>query len=625
MDRQGISPLEERVAVVRNFPCPTTCRKLREFLGLVNFYHRFIPHCAAILQPLHSLLSSKLGEDHALHWTTDADTAFSATKEALAKASLLFHPKPNAPISIMTDASDMAVIAYFSKKLKPAETRYSAFDKELLAVYLAIKHFRHFVEGRTFHILTDHKPLTFALTLQSSNHFPRQTRQLDFIVQFTSDIRHIKGTDNPVADALSRIGIDALSVTRVEGIDFEKMAAAQQQDPEIKHLLAHAGPCSFRIEPIPLQSSTTTLLCDVATGVPRPIVPSSFRQEVFQVLHSLSHPGIRATQQLIVARFVWPHVNTDVRNWARSCLHCQRSNVQRHTSVPSGTFAAPDVRFDHVHMDIVGPLPASQGFRYLLTVVDWFTRWPEALPLMDITAISVARAFIFGWVSRFPVPSLLTTDRGRQFESTLLKELTCLLGCTRIHTTAYHPSANGLVERFHCQMKASLKACATTTGWIDSLPLILLGLRTALKQDLGCSTAELVYGTTLRIPGEFFAPGTDPLTSDPSTYAAQLKLAMRSLKAIPPRADLNRTFFVPKDLLTCPFVFVRHDAVRRPLQAPYDGPFKVLRRSDKHFTLDLNGREEVISIDRLKPAYMDNTTTAVHSLFTEGELYVAEH
>ena len=150
----------------------------------------------------------------------------------MAKVSLLFHPKPNAPISIMTDASDMTVgavlqqhlgtgwypIAYFSKKLKPAETRYSAFDKELLAVYLAIKHFRHFVGGRAFHILTDYKLLTFALTLQSSNHSPRQTRQLDFFAQFTSDIRHIKGTDNPVADALSRIGIDALSVTRVEGI-----------------------------------------------------------------------------------------------------------------------------------------------------------------------------------------------------------------------------------------------------------------------------------------------------------------------------------------------------------------------------------------------------------------------
>ena len=103
----------------------------------------------------------------------------------------------------------------------------------------------------------------------------------------------------------------------VNGIDLEQMAAAQQQDQEIQHLLTPSKlhRCSLIIKPVSLQSSQTTLLCDVSKGVPRPLVPSTLRKEVFQVLHSLAHPGIRATQRLIVARFVWPHVNTDVRNW----------------------------------------------------------------------------------------------------------------------------------------------------------------------------------------------------------------------------------------------------------------------------------------------------------------------
>ena len=248
-------------------------------------------------------------------------------------------------------------------------------------------------------------------------------------------------------------------------------------------------------------------------------MPSSFRQEVFRVLHSLSHPGIRATQRLIVARFVWPHVNTDVRNWAQSCLQCQRSKVQRHTSTPSGTFVAPDVGFDHVHMDIVGPLPVSQGFRYLLTVVDRFTRWPEAVPLMDITATSVARAFVFGWVSRFVVPSVPTTDRGRQFESTLLRELNCLLGCTRIRTTAYHPSANGLVERFHRQMKASLKACTATTGWLNSLPLVIdirvkgFSINTASRAD---SAMLLLLRPLIIFEMKVRASYVEPMTTEPN-------------------------------------------------------------------------------------------------------------
>ena len=117
----------------------------------------------------------------------------------------------------------------------------------------------------------------------------------------------------------------------------------------------------------------------------------------------------------------------------------------------------------------------------------------------------MAQAFISGWVSRFGIPATITTDRGRQFESVLWTELMHLLGSSRLRTTAYHPMANGLVERFHRQIKSSLKACHTPTHWVESLPIILLGICTALKQDLGCSAAELVYGTTLHIPGEFFS------------------------------------------------------------------------------------------------------------------------
>ena len=159
---QGIQPLQEKVSVIRSFPQPTSLRKLREFLGLVNFYHRFIPNGANTLEPLNRLLSSPESTPRHLAWNEESITAFNAIKQALADATLLVHPKPHAPTSIMADASDRAVgavlqqymdnrwcpIAYFSRKLRPAETRYSTFDRELLAIYLAIKHFRHFVEGR---------------------------------------------------------------------------------------------------------------------------------------------------------------------------------------------------------------------------------------------------------------------------------------------------------------------------------------------------------------------------------------------------------------------------------------------------------------------------------------------
>ena len=174
VSRKGIRPLEEKVQAVHDFPTPSTQRQLREFLGMINFYHRFIPNCAQIVQPLNSLLTPSRKD---LNWSTQATEAFTSIKKALADATLLAHPHTEAPLSIMTDASNIAAgavlqqlvnnswqpISYFSRKFSPPETRYSTFDRELLAVYLAVKHFKHFVEGRKFFILTDHKPLIYSL------------------------------------------------------------------------------------------------------------------------------------------------------------------------------------------------------------------------------------------------------------------------------------------------------------------------------------------------------------------------------------------------------------------------------------------------------------------------------
>ena len=225
-------------------------------------------------------------------------------------------------------------ISFFSRKLRPGERKYSTFDRELLAVYLAIRHFRHFVEGRQFHLLTDHKPLTFALSSQSRNHSPRQVQHLDYIAQFTSDIWHIKGTNNAAADAISRVEVDTLHTTS-SIIDFKAMAEAQSND-----LSQEGGAQSLTFSRIPVPTCDATLLCDTSTGTPRPLVPPQFRRQVFDALHSLSHPDVCATQRLVTSRYVWPGINKDVRDWTRICLQCQRAKVH-HTSTlqpPSASF-----------------------------------------------------------------------------------------------------------------------------------------------------------------------------------------------------------------------------------------------------------------------------------------------
>ena len=157
-----------------------------------------------------------------LHWTENANVASTESKQILANATLLVHPQPSAPLNITCDASDFAVGGvlqqcidnvwqpFFSKKLSPEEALYSAFDRELLAVYTTIRYFRHSLEGREFYVNTDHKSLTYVMNSTTERPSLRQTRHLAFIAEFTTNIRYVKGKTNFVADALSRPTVSAI-------------------------------------------------------------------------------------------------------------------------------------------------------------------------------------------------------------------------------------------------------------------------------------------------------------------------------------------------------------------------------------------------------------------------------
>ncbi|GBL73846.1 Transposon Ty3-I Gag-Pol polyprotein [Araneus ventricosus] len=423
------------------------------------------------------------------------------------EATVLYHPSVNATLAIVVDASDNAVgaalqqqvttgcqpLAFYSKSLSPAQRRYSAYDRELLAAYMAIKYFRHMVEDRSFILFTDHKPLTFAFRQKEDKCSPRQLRQLELIGQFTTDIRHLKGADNVVADALSRIHISSIGLPYA--IDFQKMAEEQQTDPELQDILS-SNTTSLVLQPLPVGEPPVTLHCDMSLGRIRPFVPENFRREVFTNLHSLSHPGIRASVRMISERYVWPSMKADVTLLARTCLQCQQAKVSRHTRSKLSDFIPPSAR-------------------YCLTCVDRFSKWPEAFPLVDISANTIATAFYSGGIFRFGPPLRLTTDQGTQFESALFQALTKFLGTARQRTTSYHPAANGQVERFHRQLKTAIMA-HEKVQWSSALPTILLGFRATWKEDLEATTAEMVYGASIRLPGEFLSPTTD--SPDPSTF-----------------------------------------------------------------------------------------------------------
>ena len=233
--------------------------------------------------------------------------AFNEVKQKLAITSLLAHPVPDAQFSLVVDASGTAVgavlqqqyqqqlqpLAYFSRQLKPAEQRYSTFGRELLAMYLAVKHFQYSLEGRQFVIYTDHRPLTFALRLKPDKYSPRETRHLDFVSQFTNDIRHISGEQNAAENALSRLPINSLFSP--SDIDFRQMALNQPRLDTLDLSSPEFATCKFTYPPV--TSADTQIICDSSTDAPRPLVPMTHRRVVFDTPTPIGTPRTQSQSE----------------------------------------------------------------------------------------------------------------------------------------------------------------------------------------------------------------------------------------------------------------------------------------------------------------------------------------
>ena len=214
-DAHGIKPLPCKVEAIRKVKPPTTIKELQRFLGMINYYRRFIKSAAHHLYHLFEALGAK---PKRLDWSPEMQSSFEAIKEALASATMLHHPDPSLPLSLTTDASDVAIgavleqrgpqgwepLAFFSKKLSDSQQKWSPYDRELHGVHKAVRHFKHMVEGRTFTIYTDHQSLVPSMSKKTEAQTARQSNQLSEISEYSTDIRYIEGKSNVVADALSR-------------------------------------------------------------------------------------------------------------------------------------------------------------------------------------------------------------------------------------------------------------------------------------------------------------------------------------------------------------------------------------------------------------------------------------
>ena len=216
IDATGIKPIADKVQTIVNFPKPSNMRHLRRLIGMIAFYKKFILNCSEITRPIFALLSPHKYSKKSIELTKDAEDAFQEVLNKLCSPVTLAFPVENAPTYLVIDASNVAAVlhqkidgelrplAFFSRAFHKAQLKYSVFDKELTAMYMAVKHFKYFLEGRSFKIVIDQKSITHAILAPSTNLSPRQSRYINFFAQCSTDVNYISGTKNVIADCLSR-------------------------------------------------------------------------------------------------------------------------------------------------------------------------------------------------------------------------------------------------------------------------------------------------------------------------------------------------------------------------------------------------------------------------------------
>eukprot|EP00731_Ephydatia_muelleri_P009248 Em0004g1586a len=558
VSQQGVQADPEKLRAVSMYPAPHNIKELRHFLGLANYYRRFIEGYSAIAEPLHKLTRKTAG---GYKWSNECDDAFSLLKQKLTMSPILAYPCFQQPFILATDASEFAVggvlsqkingvervISYWSRQLNKAERNYSTVEREALAVVAAVKEFYPYLYGRTFTLFTDHNPLTSLQGLKDTGG--RITRWLLFLQQFDMKVLYRPGRNNGNADGLSRrpqgmedppqSQLHDDKVREVCGItcieDTEKLRQEQVKDvytSQIIEALKNGESTDKRGKYRYLMNDG--VLCRLLIGgshPPQVVVPVTLRPLVIEQLHDKSgHLGVHKTLEKLRERFYWPGCDLDVKNAIQQCDRCQKRNnpVPKQHS-PIGTIKS-NYPFEKLSWDIMGPLPTSScGNKYILVVTDLFTKWVEAFPLAKTDSVTLAKVLVNEIVCRYGVPRYLHSDQGANLVSEVIKSLCATLGINRTQTTAYHPEGNGQVERFNRTLESMLAKVFADhqRDWDEHIQNALFAYRTAIHDSTGYTPFLVMFGRSPTLPIDVMLGQGEEQKELPS-YVQRLQQSLRA-------------------------------------------------------------------------------------------------
>jgi len=535
ISKEGIHTHSGIIRAIQVIKYPKNVTELKSFLGLVNFYCKFVPFLADMCEPLYQLTRDKVP----WIWSKQCSTAVDTVKKQLTSSPVLAHFNPHNPIGISCDASSKGLgvvlyhkigtsehpIAFASRMLTATEQNYSQIEKEALSIIFGIKKFFKYLCGRQFTLITDHKPLLAIFGPKSQLQSYVATRlhhwQL-YLSQFHYQVVYRNTREHGNADALSRctpqssppnetetesvVNFQVSDSVDVLPLTASKIRNALRKDPILSQVLIFMqsgwpqklNPDQSQLQSFHTRKTELTLVQEVLLWGSRVIIPTALKQQVLAQLHSC-HFGIVRMKAMARQLIWWPGLDHEIETLCRSCTecnqHCNNPPVQ-----PLHPWQFPERPWQRLHIDLAGPFLNQMW----LLVVDAHSKWPEVFPLNKDTTSRQVMSKMLECFARFGTPEQIVSDNGRQFVSSEFTRFLKVNGIRHTTSSVYHPRSNGEVERFVQTFK---RAMSSSRGDIDvRLQNFLLQYRITPHSTTGSSPSELLQGKKVNTPLDLIRP-----------------------------------------------------------------------------------------------------------------------
>ena len=532
--KEGLLPTSKKVDAIRNAPKPFDVTSLRAFLGLLNFYRKFIPKAATVLEPLNRLLKANTPWS----WGKEQQEAFRTSKELLVNSEALVHFDPTKPIRVSVDSSSYGIgavlchvidnmerpVYFVSRTLTETERRYSQVEKEALALVYGCTSFHDYLWGQKFELITDHKPLLglFSADKQISVQASGRIQRWGLILQaYNFDLLHKSGKLLFAADALSRLPsvktcestpVPADWTMLVNFLDGTPTTCANiRQETAIDPTLAKVfkytesgwpskSPKDPVLAPFWVKREELSLQDGCVLWGTRVVVPPKLRQSILNELHA-DHAGSSRMKELARSYVWWPKLDSDLEKLCSSCETCLEHRPSPHRA-ELHPWEWPTSPWHRIHVDYAGPVDGH----YFLVVVDAHSKWVDIYKTRGTSTAETVQCLQHSF-SMFGLPVSIVSDNGPCFSSSEFKEFAEKCGVRHITSAVHHPATNGQAERMVQTFKRALKK--STEPLQQALDRFLFNYRLTPHSTTGVSPAELMFGRRPRTRLDLLRPNSD--------------------------------------------------------------------------------------------------------------------